>query len=164
MMEASAVHIQDAGPAHVEALAALHGESFDEGWSAESIAATLASPGAFGFIATQESGGEPLAFALFRVAVFEDGGEAEVLTIATRPQARRRGVAQALMERVSARAHDQGAENIFLEVAADNAPAIGLYRALGFAQTGVRPAYYARPDGARMDARIMRKKLTPFGL
>jgi ribosomal-protein-alanine N-acetyltransferase len=43
---------------------------------------------------------------------------------------------------------------LFLEVAVDNAPAIGLYRAFGFTEEGRRRGYYQGPNGA-VDALIL---------
>ena len=52
-----------------------------------------------------------------------------------------------------------GAETLFLEVAVDNVAALGLYTALGFAETGRRKAYYARAGGPAADALILRVDL-----
>jgi ribosomal-protein-alanine N-acetyltransferase len=68
--------------------------------------------------------------------------EAEVLTLAVRPEARRRGVAMALMETGLVLLAAGGARRILLEVAAENAAAIGLYTALGFSRAGERRDYY----------------------
>ena len=139
------------GLTHVEVLAALHAESFDEGWSAGSFDTTLRMPGAYGFVAVRREDDEPLGFALLRAG----GGEAEVLTIATRPQARGQGIARALMAQGLDLAAELGVQTMFLEVAADNEPALNLYQSLGFQQTGQRKAYYARSDGPRVDAVVM---------
>ena len=155
------------GLTHVEVLAALHAESFDEGWSAPSFDTTLRMPGAYGFVAVNRTDDEPLGFVLFRAALFGDsvsgggGGEAEVLTIATRPQARHQGVAHVLMAQGLDLAAELGVQTMFLEVAADNAAALSLYRSLGFEQTGRRKAYYARPDGLRVDALVMACEVSP---
>ena len=144
------------GLTHVEVMAALHTESFDEGWSAGSFDTTLRMPGAYGFVAVRREDDEPLGFALFRAALSgEGGGEAEVLTIATRPQARGQGIARVLMEQGVDLARELGVQTMFLEVAADNGLALGLYQSLGFQQTGRRKAYYARPGGPRVDALVM---------
>ena len=58
-------------------------------------------------------------------------------------------------------ARTRDATDAFLEVAADNAPAIALYTATGFRQSGTRRAYYAHPDGTRSDAIVMTRRLTP---
>jgi len=154
---ASPFYLVGLGLTHVDVLAALHGESFDEGWSASSFDTTLRMPGAYGFMAVRRTDDEPLGFALFRAALFDgEDGEAEVLSIATRSQARGQGVARALMAQGLQLTAELGVQTMFLEVAADNASALALYQAMGFAQSGQRKAYYARPDGERVDALVMR--------
>lgn len=139
--------------AHAGVLAAIHGEAFAEAWDADAFASALDQPGAFGYIATEDD--EPLGFALLRAALFDGGGEAEVLSIATRPQARRRGVARQLMHAALERARTWRVERVFLEVAEDNSGARGLYQSLGFVQVGRRKAYYARAGALPVDALIM---------
>ena len=63
-----------------EALAALHAEAFDTPWDAASLTALLASPGVFAVE-------QPDGFILIRVVA----DEAEILTLAVRPAARRSG-------------------------------------------------------------------------
>jgi ribosomal-protein-alanine N-acetyltransferase len=53
-----------------------------------------------------------------------------------------------------------GARSVFLEVAADNVPALGFYKSLEFEQVGRRSGYYQRSDGTQCDALILRKSLT----
>jgi [ribosomal protein S18]-alanine N-acetyltransferase len=67
-------------------------------------------------------------------------GEAELLNIAVDPAFRRRGVASALLEALSAQA--QG--TVFLEVAEPNTAAITLYRRHGWEQVGLRIGYYGQ--------------------
>ncbi len=69
--------------------------------------------------------------------------EVHVLNIATAREERRRGVGRALMEEAAAAGRRRGAILATLEVRRSNAAAIGLYRALGYRQAGVRPNYYA---------------------
>ena len=47
----------------------------------------------------------------------------------------------------------------FLEVDPDNAPAVSLYRSLGFAQVGARKGYYQRPGADAGAALVMRLDL-----
>jgi ribosomal-protein-alanine N-acetyltransferase len=143
-------------PSHGAVLAALHKESFTEHWDEDAFASALAQPGAFGFIVTQDNGAEPLGFALLRAVVFAGGGgEAEVLTLATRPGARRQGVARRALTAALAQAHAFGVERVYLEVAADNAAARALYTSLGFCEVGRRKGYYARSNAAAVDAVVM---------
>lgn len=96
----------------------------------------------------------PGGFALFALAA----DEAEVLTLAVAPGARRRGLGAALLAAAAAAAAARGARSIHLEVAEDNAAARALYARAGFAETGRRRGYYARPGG-RTDALRLRRAL-----
>jgi len=82
--------------------------------------------------------------------------ELHVLNIATAPEERRRGVAKALMNEAAVRARRAGAVLATLEVRRTNVPAIGLYRALGYRQVGIRVNYYV-DEGE--DAIVMAKDL-----
>jgi ribosomal-protein-alanine N-acetyltransferase len=124
-----------------ERLAALHAQAFDAPWTAEAFADLLGQAGVFAEAA-------PDGFVLMRVVA----DEAEVLTLAVRPDARERGLGGRLLAEGVARAEVLGAGRVFLEVAEDNAAALALYRRSGFAEAGRRRGYYARPDGARRDA------------
>jgi ribosomal-protein-alanine N-acetyltransferase len=86
-------------------------------------------------------------------------GEAEILTIATNPAARRRGTARRLMNDFEESVRALGCSRVFLEVAEDNAAAMGLYQGCGYTLIGRRKAYYARNDAIRVDALVMEKVL-----
>jgi ribosomal-protein-alanine N-acetyltransferase len=131
-------------PDLVGALAALHAEAFDAPWPVEAFADLLAQPGA---LLEAEAGG----FVLVRVAA----DEAEILTLAVRPAARRAGLASRLVRAAAARAAREGATRLFLEVAEDNAAARALYAGLGFEAAGRRPRYYARSEGPAVDALLL---------
>lgn len=125
-------------------LAEIHAEAFDAPWDATALAGLLDSPGVF---AVAEDDG----FILCRVAA----DEAEILTLAVRPSARRNGLGARLTAEAARRAASAGATRLFLEVAEDNAAARALYDRAGFRAAGRRPAYYARPDGGRVDALLL---------
>ncbi len=129
--------------------AALHGEAFARGWSLESFATLLKTPGAFGLVA--RIGNAPVGLALARVA----GDEAELMTIGVSPGLRGRGVGRRLLEAVESGAREAGAERVFLEVAATNVAARALYVAAGYGQAGVRARYYANGE----DALVLAKPL-----
>lgn len=84
------------------------------------------------------------------------GAEADVQTIAVAPEARGAGHGRALMNELLDEATARGAEQVFLEVRADNPAARNLYVSLGFEELGVRPKYY-QPDN--VDAVVMRREL-----
>jgi ribosomal-protein-alanine N-acetyltransferase len=136
-----------------ETLARLHAASFADAWTRRAIADLLAAPWTFGFVTPADA--EIQGFVLARAAA----GEAEILTIAVHPDARRQGFARRLMEATAAEAARRGAGTLLLEVAVDRAPALGLYGALGFAGAGQRKAYYARAGGPAADALILKRDL-----
>ncbi|MEM7471836.1 MAG: GNAT family N-acetyltransferase [Pseudomonadota bacterium] len=76
--------------------------------------------------------------------------EAELLTLAVAPEARRKGIGAQLTDGFIAEAAQQGARHLVLEVAAENAGAIALYRSRGFDQTGLRKGYYGGKDALIM--------------
>lgn len=131
-------------------MARTHSAAFTNSrpWGADEFSALLQQRGCF-------SVGDARCFALVRVVV----DEAELLTIATHPDHQRQGLALTCMARWQASAHDQKANRGFLEVAADNAAAIALYRNCGFETAGLRPGYYPRAGQPPVDAVLMTRSL-----
>jgi ribosomal-protein-alanine N-acetyltransferase len=142
--------IRAAVAADLPELARLHAACFAQAWDARALAGLLESPG---IIALYAPGG----FVLARVAA----DEAEILTIAVEPAARRKGVGQALLREAAARAERQGATRMFLEAGAANHAARALYATLGFDNVGSRRSYYEQGE----DALILRRDLplAPLG-
>jgi [ribosomal protein S18]-alanine N-acetyltransferase len=140
--------VRPASLGNAEALAALHAAAFAEPWDMPSLKALLAQPGAIAFWA------EAQGFVLIRSVA----DEAEILTLAVKPAARRRGIASALVSAGAEEAHRQGARTLFLEVAENNGAARALYTRLGFAAAGRRRDYY----GAGQDALLLKAQL-PLG-
>lgn len=86
--------------------------------------------------------------------------EADIQTIAVAPEARRAGLGRTIMLTLVGEAVKRGAEEVFLEVRADNPAAQELYRSLGFEQIAIREKYY-QPDG--VDALVLRLVPAPRG-
>jgi ribosomal-protein-alanine N-acetyltransferase len=137
--------------AHAAAMAAIHAEAFPpaDAWSADSIAKLLRMPGAIAFL--DPAGGMIMA----RVVA----DEAEILTLAVAPDARRRGLGRRLLTRAAREARTFGATRLFLEVAEANYAARTLYSESGFSECGRRPHYYS--DGS--DALVLHRTLTSAG-
>jgi [ribosomal protein S18]-alanine N-acetyltransferase len=135
----------------LEALEALHARAFrtPPPWSAADFAGFLGDPLCFLLVEGDA------AFLLGRAVA----GEAELLTLAVAPDARRRGLGRRLVARFLYQALLRGAESAFLEVSSENAAAIALYESSGFARTGLRREYYRDRDGRRIDAVIMSRTL-----
>jgi ribosomal-protein-alanine N-acetyltransferase len=116
-------------------MAELHACAFADGWDAAAFRDLLGSPGVRALLA-------PDGFIVVRTAA----DEAEILTLAVAPGARRAGLGRALAGRAADLAREQGAMRLYLEVSAANVAARALYAALGFTEIGRRARYYA--DGA----------------
>lgn len=80
---------------------------------------------------------------------------ADVQTIAVVPEHEGKGIGSALLTELIRESRRRHAEDVLLEVRADNPRAQQLYRRFGFEQIHVRPRYYR--DG--VDALIMRLQL-----
>lgn len=117
-------------------------------WSEAELAATLDTAGIHLFTRAR-------AFLLVRILA----GEAEILALATAPEAQRNSHAAALVDEFHKAARAAGAERAFLEVAAGNAPARAFYAKAGYSETGRRPGYYRRDDGTRDDALVLARAL-----
>ncbi len=128
-------------------LAETHARAFspDRGWSEDEIDRLLADPAVIRC-------GDTSAFVIGRVTL----DEAEVLTVATHPDARRLGLARGCLTSFHAQARRAGALQVFLEVASDNPAARALYDSLGYQQVGERNGYYDRPGGKKADALVLR--------
>ena len=138
--------IAEAGPAYAAMLAAMHREVFPrDTWDEAAFAALLGQPGVRGLI--HERGG----FILLRAVL----DEAEILTIGVLKK--RQGIGAALLREALRELRGGGVMMVHLEVATSNAPARALYEAHGFAQSGLRRAYYE--DGG--DALMLRLDLGP---
>ena len=90
--------------------------------------------------------------------VGDGAGDADLLTIATIPQARRRKVASRLLTELMDTARRAGCRAVLLEVRASNTAAQSLYAAHGFTRIGLRRRYYQAPQE---DAVVMRALLRP---
>ncbi|MDQ3861259.1 MAG: ribosomal protein S18-alanine N-acetyltransferase [Actinomycetota bacterium] len=85
-------------------------------------------------------------------------GEAHVVTLAVRPERRRRGFARALIEAALGDPVSAGARYLHLEVRPSNVAARVLYRSLGFDETGVRPRYYGEEDALLMTLDLIKSR------
>lgn len=136
------VEIRPATAADAGALAGLEAACFADAWSESSIAAALAVPTGRAWLATAD--GEQVGYLLGLLVA----DEFSVYRVATLPTHRQMGLGRALMENALQEAQNQGATKAFLEVRADNQPAIGLYLSMGFVQTRRRKRYYENGEDA----------------
>ena len=125
----------------------LERRCFSLPWSEEQCRAAFAQPAfaAFGLW----SGARLLAYiSLYHIgappgASYAPCGELEILNLAVEPTARRRGCGRRLLLLALQAGRKMGMQKAILEVREGNGPALALYRASGFVQTGRRRRYYA---------------------
>jgi ribosomal-protein-alanine N-acetyltransferase len=127
----------------LSSLAELHAECFpNKPWSAAD------------FAELQKSGAEIIAsdnsFIVWRSAA----DEAEIITVGVRTAARGTGTATALIGLMENELRKKNVKKVFLEVAADNFAALGLYRKNGFDKIGDRQKYYDGVDAITMEKNI----------
>ena len=144
--------VEPAGVHRAGALATLHAMAFDKSWGEAEFAELMGSPG----VLVLEAGE---GFIMIRVLA----EEAEILTLAVAPHARRRGVGRELLRAGLAAAETAAASAMFLEVAEGNAAAVALYESEGFERAGVRRGYYARAGQGAEDALLLRRTLNTPG-
>ena len=120
----------------------------EDAWSSTSMASELAANHTYylGIFAPELIGYAGLSTAAGSFS-------SDIQTIGIASEQRGKGLGRELMQRLIAKARELGSEQIMLEVRADNAVAIALYKDLGFEQIDVRKRYY-QPAG--VDALIMR--------
>lgn len=134
---------------HVSAVAGLEKICFLDPWSEKSVASELDNPLSYWLV--WEENGQVLGYVGSQTVL----GETDMMNVAVHPDARRRGIAEALILALADGLREKESHCLTLEVRASNAPAIGLYEKLGFAQIGRRKNYYRNP---KEDALILRKE------
>jgi ribosomal-protein-alanine N-acetyltransferase len=137
--------------ADIDVMAAIHASAFatPDAWSRDVFSLQLALPNVFGLL--HPAGG----LILVRIAA----DEAEILTLAVNPAARRGGIGSALLQEATTLAAEIGARTVFLEVSVANIAGRQLYASAGFVQAGRRPRYYSDQS----DALVLRLDLARRG-
>lgn len=150
------VELREGGTQDLGEVNRIMQEAFDprygEAWTSAQCLGMLALPGVWLVMASL--GGRDAGFALARAI----GDEAELLLLATRPTARGRGIAGALLRAVIVEAQARGVVQLHLEVRAGN-DAVRLYRREGFEKVGERRNYYRGKMGQAFDAHTFARKL-----
>lgn len=131
-------HIESAGLPMVSLLAELHKACFDEPWDIQAMTDLLSMPGTSAFV-IGPAPDVPAGFVIANCA----SDQADILAIGILPDHRRGRLGSGLLNHLSDKMRSLGVGTIFLEVAADNMAAIGLYRACGYIEIGRRENYYA---------------------
>jgi ribosomal-protein-alanine N-acetyltransferase len=84
-----------------------------------------------------------------------NGADADIQTMVIKPEFQKKGYGKQLLDALLEKVHENNSKRVFLEVVAENKPAISLYLSRKFEQIAKRSNYY--PDGS--DAVIMQLDL-----
>ncbi|MBR6794648.1 MAG: ribosomal protein S18-alanine N-acetyltransferase [Clostridia bacterium] len=150
MFNSASPDVTRATPEDAAAIAVLETQTFSAPYTEKSVRDMLSSTIRPSFVV--RDGGELLGYLLGQMIV----PEGELLRIAVRPSARRRGVGRALIEAFLAHLQANGCTVCFLDVREHNAPAQALYSSYGFTPLDRRKGYYHLPTE---DAIIMQLPL-----
>jgi ribosomal-protein-alanine acetyltransferase len=129
----------------------------EDAWSSENMERELTGEHTYYLVAIGDDGAID-AYAGLLAPLGTGQGDIQTVTVA--PRARRQGLARAMMLALIDEARRRGAEELFLEVRADNESAQALYTELGFATVAVRKRYYK----GGMDALSMRLTVPRTGI
>ena len=128
--------------ADIAAVAELEVVAFRDPWPPSFFFEELAAP-ARDYVVVEEVGG----IVAYGGSMVIDG-DAHIMTIAVRAEARRRRLGTRVLAALIEAAIERGAEHLTLEVRPSNAAAIALYRQFGFVAAGSRPGYYQDGEDA----------------
>ena len=137
-------------PQDTEKVAYIEKNNFSEPWPESEFSKTLQDDKYIYIVAAD---GERIAGYAGCFVVLEN---ADITNIAVDEEYRRQGIGYRLIELLSLKAADKGAESLFLEVRESNEPAKSLYEKNGFVKVGMRRNFYRKPDE---NAILMEKKL-----
>ena len=130
------INIRPMCEADLDAIMAVEVASFHTHWTRNDFEGELVNPLAYYLVAEEDS-------VIGYVGSWIIFDECHITNIAVSPEARKRGIGDALLKTLISNAEEKGVIATTLEVRPSNAPAIHLYEKYGFAVEGVRKRYYA---------------------
>jgi [ribosomal protein S18]-alanine N-acetyltransferase len=145
------VSLKIADPDHAAEIAALHQQLFNPPWDVSGVQPLLEAPAAVAFVARVGIPPMTTGFIIGQIAA----DVSEIISIGVAPEWQKRGLGRILFDAFSRAVTRAGAKRVFLDVAADNAPAIALYASLGCSEVGRRTGYYMRHEAPSVDAIVM---------
>ena len=149
-LETNSILIRKGEIANLEELEKIERECFvSEAFSREQIVSILQNLDSISLVA--EIKGETVGFILGLLKVYHGKKAGHVHTLDVIKKARRKGIGQSLLEKFEEFALQKGAELCYLEVRADNTPALKLYHSMGYGKKDTLPSFYGKEkNGIRM--------------
>jgi ribosomal-protein-alanine N-acetyltransferase len=145
--------LSDASARDAAAITALHGKSFQRGWSEDEVESLLTEKNV---VTHRALAGKRLAgFIMSRLA----SDEAEILSVAVARAFQGRGLGRRLLTLHLGRLAGYGTRTVFLEVGEANDPAGKLYARAGFREVSRRANYYGGTGTTGATALVLRRDL-----
>lgn len=113
--------------------------SLKDGFAENSVVEAIDSDNALVYVSEESSGIDGFVISYFAA------DEAELLQIAVRPDARKRGVATGLIRELKNGLLEKKIKTLFLEVRESNSKARKCYEKFGMVSCGKRPGFYKGP-------------------
>ncbi|MDC6169567.1 MULTISPECIES: ribosomal protein S18-alanine N-acetyltransferase [unclassified Roseateles] len=137
----------------VEAVLAIEQRAYEFPWSRGNFIDSLSA----GYLAQvlRAADGSVLGYFLAMQGV----DELHLLNITVLPECQGQGLARLMLDALQALAREHGGAQIWLEVRQGNERARRVYARYGFAEVGLRRAYYPAAEGRREDAVLMSLRL-----
>jgi [ribosomal protein S18]-alanine N-acetyltransferase len=144
----------------VPAMHAIEQASFSDPWTEETIRSALSLERMRVLVAEEwgGEGGDSVCRLAGYVVALVVGDEGEIADLAVAPEARRRGLGRALIDRMLADLAELGVRSLYLEVRESNHAARTLYDSRGFRPIGRRRGYYRHPVE---DALLLTREIAP---
>lgn len=146
------MQIEMMNKSHIDGIMEIENESFAIPWSRSSIEKELKNNFAIYAVATENN--KVLGYG----GMWHVVNEGHITNIAVHKDYRRKGIGQAIIEKLVEIAEEKEMIGLTLEVRKSNTPALELYKKNGFKLEGIRPEYY---EDNKEDAYIMWKYLIP---
>ncbi len=124
----------------VSAVAVLEAMCFSEPWSEQAFLDALKQTEALLLVAVGMDD-KPLGYC----GIYLSADEGEITNVAVCPDYRKRGIADAILTAVFAKAQKRGTQTVYLEVRESNISAQKLYEKHGFVSCGIRKNFYRKP-------------------
>ncbi len=120
-------------------IAGLETDIFTDPWSVQGLKESLKQPQTFFILAKKQD------VVCGYAVVYHVLDECEIARIAVAASARREGAGTLIIQKVYEKCRMLGIQRVLLDVRKSNTAAIGFYKAEGFAEDGVRKAFYSNP-------------------
>lgn len=130
----------------IPAVTEIEKECFSMPWSEQSLKESLEREDTL-FLVCEENAGDIDTASVITgyIGMYISFEEGDITNVAVGTCYRKKGYGEALVSKAKSLAAEKQLERILLEVRVSNAPAISLYKKMGFEELGLRKKFYEHP-------------------